>query len=255
MEKKLFNCIRKGNTDKQLIVFPYLGGSANTLIGMMQAIKDPEVEIWAANPPGHIGSEISLEQDMDALTDMYCAELKDIVKPECYLFGYSMGGNIIYFISQKWEQKEMNPDWLKGLIISASGPPCIMYHTRNSELPSNALIDKLMKYKALPDEVLECDDVMEMLLPIFRADYRVIETGAEIEISKKLDIDHYLIWGDSDPSLPVEDLGKWSQYFDKSGTVLPIRDGEHMFVHRVPDKVAEYVENIFAGAYRSEDDF
>ncbi len=255
MDTKLFNCIRKGTTDKQLIVFPYLGGSANTLIGLMNSIKDPEVEIWAANPPGHIGSALELEQDMNTLTDMYCAELKEIVKPECYLFGYSMGGNIIYFISQKWEKNEMNPDWLKGLIISASGPPCVMYHTRNSELPSGDLINNLMKYKALPDEVLECEDVMEMLLPIFRADYRIIETGAEIAVNKKSDVDHYLIWGDADPSLPVKHLVKWNNYFCKSGTVLPVRNGAHMFVHQETDKIAQYVQNIFDGAYRKEDDF
>lgn len=255
MDNKLFNCIRESNTDKQLIVFPYLGGSANTLMGLMQAIKDTDIEIWAANPPGHIGSALVLEQDMNTLTDIYCSELKDIVKPECYLFGYSMGGNIIYFISQKWEQNEMNRDWLKGLIISASGPPCMMYNTKTSEQPNNVLLDKLMKYKALPEEVLESEELMEMLLPIFRADYRIIETGAEIEINKKSDIDHYLIWGDADPSLPVEDLSKWRKYFDKSGTVLPVRNGTHMFVHQNTDTVAQYVQNIFAGVYRSEDDF
>lgn len=255
MEKKYFNCIRKGSTDKQLIVFPYLGGSANTLIELMRAIKDSDVEIWAANPPGHIGSLIDLEQDMNELTDMYCSELKDFVKPECYLFGYSLGGNIIYFISQKWEQYAMDPDWLKGLIITASGPPCVMNNTKTSELPSDLLIDNLMKYKALPEEVLESEDVLEMLLPIFRADYRVIETGAKIAINKKSDVNHYLIWGDEDPTLPVEHLCKWSQYFNKPGTVLPISNGEHMFVHKETDKLAQYVQNILVGAYNSEDVF
>ena len=250
MSYKLFECVRKGNSDRQLIIFPYLGGSVSTLSELMRAVDSPETEIWAANPPGHIGSQLPLSHDMNQLTDLYYTELKEIVKPECYLFGHSMGGNIAYYMAKKWEIFGLKRDWLKGVVIAASAPPCFMYHKKYSELSDSALIDQIMAYKALPADVIKSEELMQMLLPVFRADYRVMETGAEIEIGEKLAVDSYFIWGDEDPVEPVELLTKWNQYFAQPGTVLPVKHAEHMLVHHNIDAVAGYLRNILNGKYR-----
>lgn len=222
---------------------------------LITALHCPETEIWAANPPGHIGSRLNLVKKITELTDMYFSELKQIIKPECYLFGHSMGGSLIYFLAQKVkEAKEVDSQWLKGLIISASAPPCSMYGKKYSELPEEALISQIMQYNAMPDELLHSKELMELMMPVFRADYKILEDGSEVKIKEKLDFPAYLVWGERDTVESIELLVQWRQYLNGSVMVLPVKDGEHMLVHHNIEQVATYIENILAGTCQYDED-
>lgn len=254
MENELFVKVKSGNSDKQMLFFPYLGGSMTSLHELIMAINYPDIEIWTANPPGHMGSKLSLMNDMEALTDMYFNQIKDIIKPECYLFGHSMGGNIAYFLAKKLYESGVYSDYLKSLILSASSPPSFSYKKKYSELSDDALIAQIMEYQALPKELLESKELMNMLLPVFRADYRIIESGAEIEIANRLPIDMYLIWGENDLIEPIELLPAWEKYVKMPFMILPVKNGEHMLVHNNIDVVSNYIENILAGKYNYDKD-
>lgn len=254
MENELFVQVKDGNSDKQMFFFPYLGGSLTSLNECIKAIDFPDLEIWSANPPGHMGSKLPLINDMTELTDMYFNQIKDIIKPECYLFGHSMGGNIAYFLAKKLYEHDKYRDCLKGLILSASSPPSSSYNKRYSELSDDALIEQIMEYQVLPKELLNSRELMQMLLPVFRADYRIIESGAEIKIDEPLPLDMYLIWGENDLVEPIELLPMWDRYIKMPFTILPVKNGEHMLVHHDIDVVSGYIQNILADKYKYDTD-
>ncbi|MEE0931172.1 MAG: alpha/beta fold hydrolase [Acutalibacteraceae bacterium] len=253
MENSLFVQIKKGGSGKQVVFFPYLGGyvtAFNELIDKM----DDDIEIWVANPPGHGISGLELIEDMTELVDVYYNEILKIMGDECYFFGHSMGGNIAYFLAKKIcnsEKCDINP---KGLIISASAPPLTMSGQKYSELPDSELMDIISGYGALPDELLEDSVLMSMLAPIFRADYKILETGSEIKIDTPLNLESYLIWGDLDKVEPINLLSKWLKYFDCKLTVLPVKNAGHMLINSHSKEVAEYVKKIMTGDYYREDD-
>lgn len=249
MDNELFVKVKSGNSDKQMLFFPYLGGSMTSFHELIKTIKCYDVEIWTANPPGHMGSKLPLMNDMTSLVDMYFDQFKNIIKSECYLFGHSMGGNIAYFLAKKLYESDMYRDCLKGLILSASSPPLFSYKKKYSELSDDALIAQIMEYQALPKELLESKELMNMLLPVFRADYRIIESGAEIEIENKLPVDTYLIWGEDDLVDPIELMPMWEKYVKMPFMLLPVKNGEHMLIHNNIDVVSSYIENILAGKY------
>lgn len=254
MDGKLFLKIKSGNSDRQLIFFTYLGGSVTSMNELSKALKTSDIEVWAANPPGHMGSQLPLEDNMTRLVDMYADELKEIIKPECYLFGHSMGGNIAYFLARKLYSEEKYKESVKALILSSSSPPLYMYQKKCSELSDDALIAEIDEYKALPAELIESRELMLMLMPVFRADYRLIESSSDIEITDKLPINMYLIWGENDLVEPVEALPLWEHYIANPFMILPIKDAEHMTVHHNIDAVSEYIDNIIEGKYNLEED-
>lgn len=253
MRNSLFAKVNQGNSDKQLVFFPYLGGyvtAFNELIGKI----DDDVEIWVANPPGHGMSSLELVEDMTKLVDMYFHEVIKFMGNECYFFGHSMGGNIAYFLAKKMYQLEECNTKPKGLIISASAPPLTMDGLKYSELSDTKLMDIISGYGALPDELINDKDLMSMLIPIFRADYKILETGSEIEIGTPLNMDAYLIWGNLDKIEPVSLLSKWLKYFDCQLTVLPIKNAGHMLINSHSEIVADLTRKIMAGDYQIEED-
>lgn len=253
MKNSLFVNVNKGGSGKQIVFFPYLGGYVTAFNELISKI-DNDVEIWVANPPGHGMSNLELVEDMTELVDRYYNEVIKFMNDECYFFGHSMGGNIAYFLAKKICESEDGITKPKGLIISASTPPLTMDGLKYSELPDSELIDIISGCGALPNDFLEDRELMAMLIPIFRADYKILETGSEIEIGTPLNMDTYLIWGDLDKIEPISLLAKWLKYFACKLTVLPIKNAGHMLINSHSEIVAEYTRKIVSGDYQVEED-
>lgn len=253
MENSLFVQIKKGNSNKQIIFFPYLGGYVTAYHKLIYQLDD-DINVWVADPPGHGNSKTKLVEDMTELVDMYFEEMIKIMTSECYIFGHSMGGNIGYFLARKICFSDECPVKPKALIISASAPPLSMLETNYSKLPDSEMINIIMGYGAIPSEFRDNKKMLEDITPIIRADYKILETAAEIKIDKKLNLETYLIWGELDKVEPISLLSKWLQYFDCEVTILPVKNAEHMLINSHTDIIADYIEKILDGFYIQDDD-
>ena len=228
----------------QAICFPYLGGYANTYQKLAEML-DCNVELWAANPPGHGGSKAALVEDIDELIDNYASEVVRIMRPGCVFFGHSMGGTIAYFLAQRLTGMQSSGAVApKAVIISACGAPSVFKNSRISRLPDRGLIDQLMSYGAMPKEVLDEPEFLKTLLPVFRADYRVLESAAHKDLPP-LNIPTYLLWGQKDDAVPISALLQWTRYLKCRPIIWPIKGAEHMFIHSMVEEVARYVELSF----------
>ena len=56
MNDVLFYEMKKGTSNKQIIFFPYLGGTVSSFHNLISKL-DMDVSIWCANPPGHGNSK------------------------------------------------------------------------------------------------------------------------------------------------------------------------------------------------------
>ncbi|MDR2024095.1 MAG: alpha/beta fold hydrolase [Hungatella sp.] len=234
-----FEQLSEGKGKTQLICFPYLGGYSSAFADLARELGD-EYEIWAGNPPGHGSSRGTLLEDIHGLTEYYMESILEFWREDCIFFGHSMGGILSYFMIQKLMENPKAGFLPKAVILSACGTPAEFAEKTYSSLPDESLISKLISYGGMPEEVLREESLLTYLLPVFRADYRVLESAAHCGY-KPLKIPSYLLWGENDKAEPVEALLLWAGYFNGKVSFMKIKNGEHMFIHDQIKQVAERI--------------
>lgn len=242
METEIFQQLKLGAGKWQIICFPYLGGYANSYLDLANAL-DEEFEVWSLNPPGHGLSTSETVQDIGILLDMYYKELQAIIKPHCVFLGHSMGGIIAYFLAQRLlNSGDYTVDSLR-LVLSACNTPCEFKGTNYFNLSNDKLIDHLISYDGIPEELIHERSLLEYFLPVIRADFRVLETSSNLDF-KPLDIPVTFFWGENDKVVPMDSVILWMKYFSNEIKVISIEGGSHMFISTKAKVVAEHLGDI-----------
>jgi medium-chain acyl-[acyl-carrier-protein] hydrolase len=111
-------------------------------------------------------------------------------------------------------------------------------------------IAHLRELGATPPEVFKSPDLLELVLPILRADFRACEIYKPCDRSKlKVDIAAYGGLADEDPSRDT--LLGWQQ--ETTGEcVVRMFPGGHFFVSDCADRVVAMLERDFVGALATE---
>lgn len=237
----VFEQLSEGKEKPQLICIPYLGGYSSAFAELARELGE-EYEIWAGNPPGHGSSRGALLDDIDTLARYYMEGILEFWREGCIFLGHSMGGILSYFLIQKLMNNPKAEFLPKAVILSACGTPAEFAKKRYSALPDDALIKKLVSYGGMPDEVLREESLLSYLLPVFRADYRVLESAALCSFTP-LKTPAYLFWGEYDLAEPVEALLLWSKYFNGKVSFIKIKNGRHMFLHDQTKQVADRIRD------------
>lgn len=240
MELKTFYKSREGSNG-QLIFFPYLGGYVNSFYEIVRAMKE-DVEIWVANPPGHFGSQLELISDIHELISVYYKDISRIIRPDSIFFGHSMGGIVSYFLLERMirNQDKILP---KKLVLSASVAPCSFVKKQYSKLCDKDLIKQIQVYGGMPEAVLNDNELMKIMLPIFRADYGILESSAKASYGK-IDIETHLLWGENDKAESISSAMLWNDYLIQDLKITSIKDAEHMFIHNKEEEVVAYIKQL-----------
>ncbi|MEO4052744.1 thioesterase domain-containing protein [Solibacillus sp. CAU 1738] len=240
MELKTFFKSKEGNKG-QLICFPYLGGYVNSFYEIVRALSE-DVEIWVANPPGHFGSQLELISDINELISLYSQDISKIIRPGSAFFGHSMGGIVSYFLLERMiqNQEKILP---KTLILSASVAPSSFANKQYSKFSDEDLIKQIQVYGGMPEAVLKDKELMKIMLPIFRADYGILESSAKAPY-KKIDIETHLLWGENDKSENFSSAIMWNDYLVQDLNVTSMKSAEHMFIHNMENEVVKYINQF-----------
>lgn len=169
------------------------------------------------------------------------------------LFGHSMGALIAFEVERKLERNYRMKANL--LIVAGSRPP----HLREAgpvvwSLPQDNLIAELRSMKGTPDDLLDNPEAMDLLLPIIRADFRMVESYRFVP-GDRLECPIVAAAGIDDSEVPINVLKEWSGYTNRpfSYTLL---SGGHFFVRStlgITDLVARSIKNAmtkFNGSVR-----
>lgn len=232
---------------RQIVMFPYLGGSGTSLLKLAKELdKKSDYEIFIAFPPGHMGSDRELCSNLGDLLELYYTQVKEILKPDCIFFGHSMGGIIAYFLAKKLSvfDAEIKP---KSIILSASPAPDFMSGKRLSVSEDAVLLKDLEGIGGLPEELLENRELLDYFLPIFRADYRILEDAAKVP-PQLIDIPAKFIWCYNDEMVQAEKLVRWKKYLSEIGVFRTMpEDAGHMYLNTKAELVAEVIYDYISG--------
>ena len=198
------------NNHLRLFCFPFSGGGAS-FFRSWQDFLPLDVEICTVQMPGrenrfkeepfiHMRSVL---QKMVQVLDLY-QEL-----PFAFL-GHSLGGLISYELAlQLRKQNRATPVHL--FVSSCRAPHLPEIHPPLHRLPRDEFIESLRRYNGTPDEVLNNPDLMEIFLPVLRADFSILETY-QYQEEEPLDCPVSVLGGVKDNNAPYEDLIAWEKY-------------------------------------------
>lgn len=214
------------NAHMRLFCFPYAGGGPHVFRPWSQILPD-FIEVVATQLPGK-GRRIAEPpyRRMDHLIE----ELAEAIKPELdrpfAFFGHSMG-SLVAFELTRVLRKAGAPLPLH-IIVSGGGAP---QHPRDRrvlyDLPHDEFIEELKELNGTPKEVLENEELLELLLPLIRADFEVCDTY-EYREEAPLDIPISAYGGLADTIKPYK-IEDWSVHTTKTfrSRMLP---GDHFFL-------------------------
>ncbi len=209
----------------KLLCFPYAGGSSAAYRSWIAQLG-PEIEVAAIELPGrsHRFGEEPARNLAALLPDLAGAVSRITDHRPFAFFGHSMGTAIAYELARYLEEKGARLP--VRLFLSGSGPD-------DDEDPLHVLNDKdlvarLRKLGGIPDEVYENAELMELVLPILRADLELVETHP-FPKDRKVSVPIDGLGGDSDPEVSAEDIARW-QAFTTTGGATHILAGGHFFL-------------------------
>jgi surfactin synthase thioesterase subunit len=158
----------------QLFCFPYAGASAAAIYGRWRRHLQPSIEVVPIELPGR-GRYFPepLETTMDGLLARIEARVAPRRPARFALFGHSLGALVAFAVARRLEQRG-DPAPCAVFASACEAPSASRSRPLMAELSDAALIAELRRLGGTPTEVLESTELLELTLPILRADFRVV---------------------------------------------------------------------------------
>ncbi len=212
----------------RLFCFPYAGGGAATYRQWGDGMPDG-IEICPVHLPGR---EDRIRERphvrIAPLVDDFIEALIPYLDGVPYaFFGHSMGAVIAYEVAQKLLTRHGESP--AHLFVSARQAPHLPLMRRPwHTLSDDDLKEKLRQLNGTPDDVLNNDDVMGILLPMLRADFELNETY-QSSMHVLLDCPITAFGAMSDEHVEVDQLDAW-RYLTSCSFDMKFFPGNHFYI-------------------------
>jgi medium-chain acyl-[acyl-carrier-protein] hydrolase len=227
----------------RLICIPYGGGGAQ-IFHTWPDLLPAEVEVCAVNLPGH-GRRLT----EPAISEL--PKLVEVLSPMVprdrpfALFGHSMGALLSFELARRFSQDQ----GCRPLHLFVSG--CYAPHLPDPHpihaLPDAEFVEELRCLNGIPKEVQQNQELMELMLPTLRADFKLTETYVyRSEPPLQCGITVYGGW--TDPLAPRGLLDGWRQHTIGKFSVRMF-PGDHFFVHSAQELLLGFVSSELKQLY------
>lgn len=242
--------VERPDSKYRLFCFPYAGGGATSFLNWTRSFNQ-EIEVCPIQLPGR--QERMGESAIINIRAMI-KELEKVLLPLFFdkpfvLFGHSMGSIIAFELARCLEAKHgISPECL---IVSGKHSPTITQkRTPICDLPDAPFIEELRKLNGTPENVLNNVELMSLILPCLRSDFKLVETYSFQE-TVPLNCDLFAFFGSNDEGNSPLSVSAWSDTTQKKFKLYEF-EGDHFFLHSNEVMVRNHIENIILGRADSE---
>ena len=204
-----------------LICLPHAGGGPSQFLPWVDLAPRGVVRLRAVALPGRESrfGELPVEDFADAV-DAIERQLLAMESSTVALFGHCLGGKLALALAQRLEQRGRG---VRHLFVSDLKPP------RTGEAPppvSELPRFELYEYvKGLPDEIAQSPEMLDLLEPIFRGDFKLNET-ARLDQDVPIRAPITVFSSDEDSAAAMACLRGWERFTNASLT-LDCQPGPH----------------------------
>lgn len=233
----------------RLFCFPFSGGGSPVFRGWTGAL--PEVEIVAALLPGR---ERRLAEppvrELRDLVDSLVSAMEPMLDRPFALFGHSMGALIAYEVARRLEALRL-PLPIR-LFASAFRSPERPNPSRPiHHLPDREFVEELRRYGGTPEGILENPEMLALVLPTLKADFRLHEVYVH-PFRLPLDCPITAFAGAQDHVVPPAEMQGWERHGRRGhrGHRLMVFPGGHFFLQDSRNQLlAEVARDLSADLY------
>jgi len=234
----------------RLFCFPYAGGGASLFRNWANQLPS-EVEVCAVQLPGREDrlaepAFTSMPPLIEALAGALYPYLQD--KPYAF-FGHSMGAFVCFELARYLRKHHHTHAGPLQLFVSAQRAPQLPdLDPPVHALPDNEFIEKLRHLNGTPAEILQNAEVLEITLPLLRADFAICETYHFVA-GEPLLCPIFACGGIDDKDVSYERIAAWKEQTRASFTqrMFP---GDHFFLHSCQAELLQVLSQQFLSLLR-----
>jgi medium-chain acyl-[acyl-carrier-protein] hydrolase len=215
----------------RLFCFPFAGGRASAFNAWVDELPQDvrrQIELYSVRLPGREASRkenlfTQLSPLLGVLAPIICSYLS---LPFAF-FGHSMGALISFELARQLRRQGM-PEPVHMIVSGHRAPQLPDPHPPIHQLPDLEFLAKVRNLGGTPEEILQKPELMELLLPIIRADFAVCE-GYAYMTEEPLDCSITAFGGTDDGRVSRGELSAWHIQTSKS-FFLRMFPGDHFFI-------------------------
>ncbi|NJP66267.1 thioesterase II family protein [Streptomyces spiramenti] len=230
----------------RLACFPHAGGSASYFHPVAQALA-PAAEVLAVQYPGRQDRhrEPCLESVAE-LADGATAALRPWAGKPLALFGHSLGAIVAFEVALRLSREGSAP---VSLIASGRRAPSRYRDESLHQASDGRLLSEVDRLSGTAAGILDDPDLVRMLLPALRADYRAVERYRS-EPGAAVDCPVLVLTGDQDPLTTLEEARAWEAHTTGDCTV-DVYPGGHFYLNDHAPKVIAAISDHLSGTVGS----
>ena len=231
----------RGERRLRMFCFPFAGGGAQIYRSYAQMLPEG-VEVCAVQLPGRERrfGEPALTSVAETVTRML-AVMRQLVDVPYVIFGHSLGALTGFELVRGMRAAGL-PLPLHLIVSGHRGPQLPDPDPPIHDLPDDEFIEELTMLNGTPAEVFESPELVELMLPLLRADFAAAETYRYAD-EQPLECPITAFGGDSDPLVSVSEIEGWrvqtTAAFDPH-----ILEGDHFFFHQSQPKFLQILNNV-----------
>jgi medium-chain acyl-[acyl-carrier-protein] hydrolase len=221
------NCQAREQADLKIFCFPYAGGTS-LVFKKWADLLPSTVQVLAAELPGrgprlHEPPFVSLPTLIGELTEV----VWPLLDRPFVLFGHSMGAIIAFELARSLrDQYGREPQAL--FVAGRRAPQVSAGEQITYNLPKAEFVKELIELDGTPKEVIEHEELMEMMIPLLRADFQLTQTYKYVaDTPLRCPIIAY--GGLQDDHVTHDRLSPWKELTDSKFT-LHMLPGGHFFL-------------------------
>ena len=226
----------------RLFCFPYAGGSASVFRQWSELLPS-SVEVCGIQPPGR-ENRISEKpiSDVHELVKRLLPSLAPWLDKPFAFYGHSTGALVAFELVRELRRQQM-PLPLH-LVVSGARAPHIPEPSPLHHLPKEEFIRELRRFAGTPEAVLEHRELMEIYIPILRADL-TIEESYILKEEMPVTTPVTAFYGFEDAEAPKSVMVPWKQYTTGSFDLIGLQGG-HFFINTAREAFLSNLSRITA---------
>jgi medium-chain acyl-[acyl-carrier-protein] hydrolase len=231
------------NASLRLFCFPYAGGGVAPYYAWTNLIH-PEIELLRIQLPGR---ETRLREppftELSSLVQTLAMELKPWLDVPYAFYGHSMGALIAFELILRLRETS-SPLPLHLFVSSFRAPHLQDPDPVSPDLPEPQFIEKLQQYDGINEAVFMNSELIEIFLPILRADFSLLDSYQYKE-NEPLACPITVFGGLTDPKINRMEISSWNRLTtgDFNCHFFP---GGHFFINESQTEMLSYMNRYLA---------
>lgn len=233
----------RGRPTFRLFCLPFAGAGASSFAPLARRLGST-VEVCAAQLPGR-ETRIQ-ERCIDSVETLVAAlesPMRELMDCPYAILGYSMGASIALELCRRLRGGIL-PQPVALFVLGAPGPR-EPKRPPMADLSHEAFVEALRRLGGTSPAVLENPTLLDIFLPVLRADFALIESY-DYSAQEPLSLPTFAYAGESDALAPLASVERWSEEVDGLFQMRRFAGG-HFFVQGSLDAVADAILRDLAG--------